>query len=1463
MVTMGNRAGRSVPLSRRAVRAMVAVLSASAATGACVAPSPEPTEEHVGQVAEAVINGNADVKGAYGAVGSLIGGKNVLSYPGNGCSGTLIADRVVLSAAHCVANYLTHCAQFADPAQPNYLTLQVLFANTPATPLAANQAGFDSIETAKARAVSVVGIATVDGVADVIPAACCASYYGARGYAVHGAFEPVLLFLAERAPSDVTATPLPLIVHPSAIPAKPVASATLATFPGLLEWGAKQPARLVTFAGYGGGSHSYCVDPTFDGCNGRIRGRDFGVTTWTSTSGRYDRAGLTSDCNAISDLQFHVGVETGPTDICDATVKALDPNGYGGFDLAIPGALQSATGDADSGGPVLVGRRPSISSNGLQPTPLDPPVAAQGDSYQLDQQYIVGVASSRRFEPDAACGDDGKRPRVVYSPTFTTTVAQLFAKNLNDEDSDGVVDPLDECPGQDDSDWDGDGILNCKDVCPCDIPDLDFFSKGVELYDNDQDHDGHCKDECPHSSKKNDNCPYVENEAQSNINRVSESAHLADVRGTECDAAVTPLTVAQPVAVGSKQDGLLTCTTYDRGTFGLRGMASRHAMTGFGYYPPAPAQTGGRVCVPSIANNITCTKQDQDIRDAVFDQKPFGAPSEADEGDKTHWHRPTIQAPCKASPCPALKPDATFALSYTSLDTNPDSPPFAKYRWLYKDVDYPKWFGKGWLTGTNGPQDLAVNVLFHSAEPWGGASGPRCPQGNFLGNCNVGAGLHLSKVDATGLNNFYYKGLASEDDFHPLFTECRALQAVKIPLFEVFPQPPVVELPHLVVQPSIGADAAPISGSFAVGPAGTQAAAILVPLPAGQIGALSAALGTNLADVVTPQVGPSLATALASGQRLWSTVEPSPALGAGPTFPIAVGLSATGDQLTSIARVTGTTISAQGDAPICVPPAAPSAPAVLRTLGSFGSAPGQLIDPVGVGTDAAGNVFVTDRGNQRICKFGPDGGFLFCWGTPGTGDGEFGGSGSDYGPYGLEVDKGFDRVCVADTINSRVQCFDTAGNFLFKFGSFGIGPGQFASEIGLGFDPLTHEIYVADTFQQRVQVFDGTGTFVRQFGTPGQGPGELGYPRDVVIDLRGNVYVAEHGNHRISKFDRQGNFVRSWGSFGSSPGQFYNPHAVALDAQSLVYVGDLNNSRVQVFSPDGGLVALWGGFGTAEGQFRGTIGVDLDVRGQIYVSDHFNNRVQVFAPLGNGCANCPSGQCLADQPGVCCEQACTLASDCASGYCGPQGRCDAPPRSGSPHATDFAAVLTRYRRGLFVVGGDDPETKKPTGEIWFTSLASNRWGRVATVGYAPERVLAATYSFASDRLYILDEKQGSARLTAVDPISGVASAIGAWPRHAEWDREYLVVDRDGALLVASSKSAGKKHAIFRIDARKKPPTIDGVEKGKRAFVYQPVVDMSGYTLVLRQDQGNDKIEVVGEHALNLTPATLADLGDQL
>jgi DNA-binding beta-propeller fold protein YncE len=274
-------------------------------------------------------------------------------------------------------------------------------------------------------------------------------------------------------------------------------------------------------------------------------------------------------------------------------------------------------------------------------------------------------------------------------------------------------------------------------------------------------------------------------------------------------------------------------------------------------------------------------------------------------------------------------------------------------------------------------------------------------------------------------------------------------------------------------------------------------------------------------------------------------------------------------------------------------PVAQAPPVYLTQWGSFGFLNGQFNDPTGVTTDAAGNVYVADSGNNRIQKFSGTGTYLTAWGGQGSQDGQF------QGPYRVAAD-GAGNIYVTDSDN-LLQKFTSTGGFVANWGQ----NAPFISPEGVAVD-ATGNVYVADRNQQRIQKLAGNGSNLAQWGSFGSGNGQFTNPDGVAVDPAGNVYVADTGNNRIQKFTGVGGYLLAWG-VGS------NISDVATDAAGNVYVPDLSNNRIQKFTANGTLLTQWGSVGSGNGQFSGPNGVAADAAGNVYVADGGNNRIQKFA----------------------------------------------------------------------------------------------------------------------------------------------------------------------------------------------------------------------------------------------------------
>ena len=133
-----------------------------------------------------------------------------------------------------------------------------------------------------------------------------------------------------------------------------------------------------------------------------------------------------------------------------------------------------------------------------------------------------------------------------------------------------------------------------------------------------------------------------------------------------------------------------------------------------------------------------------------------------------------------------------------------------------------------------------------------------------------------------------------------------------------------------------------------------------------------------------------------------------------------------------------------------------SAGQFLHQIGARGTGLSEMTNPTGVAIGPQGDLWVMDRGNNRIQRFTPDGTFVQLWTRAGR---EF---------FKEPTNIAFDREgnwWVSEWVGHRVRQFSPDGELLFE-----LAPGTFRGPHGLLFDS-TGALYVADTFNGVVRKF--------------------------------------------------------------------------------------------------------------------------------------------------------------------------------------------------------------------------------------------------------------------------------------------------------------------------------------------------------------------------------------------------------
>jgi sugar lactone lactonase YvrE len=195
----------------------------------------------------------------------------------------------------------------------------------------------------------------------------------------------------------------------------------------------------------------------------------------------------------------------------------------------------------------------------------------------------------------------------------------------------------------------------------------------------------------------------------------------------------------------------------------------------------------------------------------------------------------------------------------------------------------------------------------------------------------------------------------------------------------------------------------------------------------------------------------------------------------------------------------------------------------LQGFGAKVSAPNSdpysFVEPWGVAIAPNGRLWVSDAGGGRIALFneqyvvgGPERFVLNAVGTPSSSTAKA----ELVAPVGIATDAG-GNVWVAENGAHRVSVFDSSGKFRMRFGSEGSGNGQFKFPVGVAITPTGH-VLVTDQVNNRVQEFMSSGAYIRQFGSGGTANNQFQEPKGIAVGAGNVAFVSDAGNHRVTRW---------------------------------------------------------------------------------------------------------------------------------------------------------------------------------------------------------------------------------------------------------------------------------------------------------------------------------------------------------
>jgi trimeric autotransporter adhesin len=320
----------------------------------------------------------------------------------------------------------------------------------------------------------------------------------------------------------------------------------------------------------------------------------------------------------------------------------------------------------------------------------------------------------------------------------------------------------------------------------------------------------------------------------------------------------------------------------------------------------------------------------------------------------------------------------------------------------------------------------------------------------------------------------------------------------------------------------------------------------------------------------------------------------------------------------------------------------------LHAVGDGGLATMALLNqPLGVALDHLGNLYIADSGSERVRQVAPSGVIATFAGTGVAGyqsDNVPAATAELYSPMGVTTDA-YGDVYIADSYNHRIREVVQNGIIVTYAGTGtgGSGPedllaaqtqlrgprGVCISRAGV--------VYIVDTSNHRVLsappaglVQNAAGNGTAGFAGDG-GPAstaELDQPGACALDSAGNLFIADTLNHRIAKVTPNGIIATvagtgtaGFGADGSAAvsAALNTPRGVAVDDNGNIFIADTGNNVIRQVMPDGTIYTIAGqaaaGFAGDGGMalvalLNAPAGIVEDGSGALYFADTNNNRVR-------------------------------------------------------------------------------------------------------------------------------------------------------------------------------------------------------------------------------------------------------------
>ncbi len=313
----------------------------------------------------------------------------------------------------------------------------------------------------------------------------------------------------------------------------------------------------------------------------------------------------------------------------------------------------------------------------------------------------------------------------------------------------------------------------------------------------------------------------------------------------------------------------------------------------------------------------------------------------------------------------------------------------------------------------------------------------------------------------------------------------------------------------------------------------------------------------------------------------------------------------------------------------------------------------ELFDPTNVFVDAAGNLFISDTGNERVREINATTHLISTIAGTGVqgynGDGIAATTAELSNPLGITVDSS-GNVFIADTQNNRVREVNSVTHKISTVAGTGTayywGDGGPATAAFLNHPTdvvldAAGDLFIADAMNNEIREVNATTQYITtvagNYSTSHQGDGvaatatQLNYPVAIAVDAAGDIFIADTNDSRVREVNAVTQLITTiagsstYGDDGGGNGVaatatgLASPTGVAVDAAGNVYIADTQDNQVREVNASTQLINTVAGTGNESYNGDGIAATSAEVRpnsvavdalGDIFIADPISHMVR-------------------------------------------------------------------------------------------------------------------------------------------------------------------------------------------------------------------------------------------------------------